>query len=174
MTNADPWALLRGLFPKWDPTLEEAGLFRRAFMNRRDSLMVSAIEEYRTYYKYREPNLGSILTKYAELFRAANKSSGDSIKDPLEEKELDTKEFEQSNRRISHDIELMSDADLQAVIGELGRMASLSIFVGRLKPDPREWSPIARGMVWAKAEEMGLIAGSLSSTVRQSPSPDQG
>ena len=174
MTNADPWALLRGLFPKWDPTFEEAGLFQRAFKSRRDDLMVSAIEEYRTFYKYREPNLGSILTKYAELFRAANKPSGDSIADHMEDEELERREYERSNKRIRHDIELMSDEDLKLVIGELGRMASLSIFVGRLKSDPREWSPIARGMVWAKAEQMGLLAGSSSSTAPPSPSPGQG
>jgi hypothetical protein len=172
--NDDPWSLLRGLFPKWDPTIEESGLFRRAFKSRRDDLMVSAIEEYRTFYKYREPNLGSILTKYAELVRSATKSPGEKAEDPLEKDEADREEFERSTRRIQHDIELLSDDDLKLVIGELGRMASLSIFVGRLKSDPREWSPIARGMVWAKAEQMGLLAGSSSSTARRSPSPGQG
>jgi len=174
MTNADPWALLRGLFPKWDPTVEESGLFRRAFDTRRGDLLVAAVEEYRTYYRYREPNLGSILTKYAEYFRASATSPESDKDDFLESEEEDRSQFERSNRRISHDLDLLTGSDLELIIGELGKMPSMAMFVGRLKPSHGEWTPIQRGMVWAKADQMGLIAGSSSSTAPQSLSQGQG
>jgi hypothetical protein len=168
----DPWSMLRGLFPKWEPTLEESGLFRRAFESRRNDLLTSAIEDYRTFYKYREPNLGEILKRYADLFRQIDRSSEKA--DESESDIEDQADLDRSRRRIAHDLELASDTDLTRVMEELGKMPSLVSFIGRLSSSRDEWSHVQRGLVWAKAEQMGLLAGSSSSTVPPSPSPGPG
>lgn len=173
--SGDPWAVLRGLFPKWDPTLEEAGLFRRAFGSRRADLLQSAIEDYRTYYKYREPNLGEILKRYADLVREVSKNSRGSTDEISDQDDAaDAEAMAASRRRIGHDLELLSKDSLDLALAEIGKMPSLGSFVGRLAGDIDKWTHVQRGLVWAKAEQMGLIAGSLSSTAPQSPSQDQG
>ena len=152
--------------------MEEAGLFRRAFKSRRDDLLVNAIEDYRTFYKYREPNLGEILKRYADMFRQV-----DQAPDKADEGDLDAEEeagFRQSKRRIQHDVELLSDADLTRVIEEVSKMPSLASFTGRLSSDRNEWTHVQRGLVWAMADRLGIIAGSSSSTRPPSLSPGPG
>jgi len=173
--SGDPWAVLRGLFPKWDPTMEEAGLFRRAFESRKPDLLKVAIEDYRTYYKYREPNLGEILKRYADLVREFSKNarvSTDEIGDQDDAAEAEA--LAASRRRIEHDLELLSPDKLALALAEIGKMPSLGSFVGRLTGGIDKWTHVQRGLVWAKAEQMGLIAGSSSSTAPQSLSQDQG
>lgn len=150
--------------------MEEAGLFRRAFKSRRDDLLASAIEDYRTFYKYREPNLGEILKRYADLFRQVEQAP-----DKADEGDLDAEDeaaFQQSKRRIRHDVELLTDADLARVMEEVGKMPSLVSFTGRLSSDRDEWTHVQRGLVWAMADRLGIIAGSSSSTRPPSLSPD--
>ena len=152
--------------------MEEAGLFRRAFKSRRDDLLVNAIEDYRTFYKYREPNLGEILKRYADMFRQV-----DQAPDKADEGDLDAEEeagFRQSKRRIQHDVELLSDADLTRVIEEVSKMPSLASFTGRLSSDRNEWTHVQRGLVWAMADRLGIIAGRSSSTRPPSLSPGPG
>ena len=55
------WGLLKGLFPKWEPTHEEASLFRKILQTRNDNVMETAIENFRISYRYTAPNLGGIL-----------------------------------------------------------------------------------------------------------------
>lgn len=168
--NADPWTTLRGLFPKWEPTIEEAGLFRRAFNSRKPEMLRTAIEDYRTYYKYREPNLGEILKRYADLAREVSKNAkGPS--DDRDGEEIDEEEFAASVRRIEHDLDIMDKGNLALVLAEVAKMPSLALFVGRLRGEPSEWTHVQRGIVWAQADQMGLLAGSSPSTARPSPSP---
>ena len=169
----DCWPLLRGLFPKWEPTMEESALFRKAFSSRSSELLRIAIEDYRTFYKYREPNLGEIVKRYSDLVRERGKAS--SVKDDPDD--FDREElaaFEASNRRISHDIELLSDDVVVQILAEIRKMPALTMFVSRLSDDRERWTPFQRGLVWAKASEMNLLAGASSSTQPQSPSQDQG
>ena len=170
--NDDCWPLLRGLFPKWEPTMEEAALFRRAFSSRSSTLLRVAIEDYRTFYKYREPNLGSILTKYSELARKRTGSSPVVDGDAESEAE-DRAAYEASNRRIAHDVELLDDEAVGQILSEIRKMSSLAMFVARLSDDRERWTPFQRGLVWAKASEIGLLAGASSSTRPRSLSQDQ-
>lgn len=173
MSDDTAWITLRGLFPKWDPTMEEAALFRRAFSSRKSDLMKTAIENYRTYVKWREPNLGEILKRYADLVREHSKnaaSTGDEIEGDDDAAEAEA--LASSRRRIEHDLELLSSDDLALAVSELGKMASMGAFVERLGTRIEDWGHVQRGLVWAKAEQMGLIAGSSSSTAPQSRSLD--
>ena len=173
--NDDAWTLLRGLFPKWDPTMEEAALFRKAFSSRRPELLKAAVENYRTYYKYREPNLGEILKRYADLVREADQSkarqAGDEVSDQDDAAEAEA--LAASRRRIDHDLELLSDDEVALVLTECGNMSSLAGFVHRLSGSPGSWTHVQRGLVWAKADQMGLLAGSSSSTAHRSLSLGQ-
>ena len=172
MLDDSAWVTLRGLFPKWDPTMEEAALFRRSFSSRRADLLKFAIENYRTYVKWREPNLGEILKRYSDLVRERSKNaagSGDEVAD--QEAAAEAEALAASRRRIEHDIDLLTSDDIALVLAELGKMASMSSFVTRVSDNVGEWNHMQRGLVWAKADQMGLLAGSSLSTAPQSHSP---
>ena len=171
--DANPWSTLRGLFPKWEPTIEETRLFTRAFDNRRKDLMVVAVEEYRTFVKWREPNLGEILKRYADFLRRAEAATAQP-EDPDQDAADGLEDLERSRRRIAHDVDLLSDEDLTRAIEGVGTISSMAALVGRLPSDRSGWTHVQRGLVWAMAERMGLLAGSSSSTPPPSPSPDQG
>lgn len=172
MLDDGVWTLLRGLFPKWEPTIEEATLFRKSFRSRKADMLKLAIEDYRTFYKYREPNLGEILKRYSDLVRAHQNSQKPDSEEP--DTAAEEAELESSRRRIRHDIELMTGADISLVVSELAKMPSMSGFVGRIADDTETWNHTQRGIVWAKAEQMGLLAGGSSSTAPRSLSPGQG
>ena len=156
--------MLRGLFPKWDANEYEARLYRKAFKSRRADLMQTAIEDFRTYHKYQQPNLGGILKD----------SSGVKQDTPQFDEEADAREVGKSRARILLDLELMPDDVLARVKAEIGSIGCLSGIIAGVRSPVGEWTDTARGLVWAKAEEMGLIAGSSLSTQPPSPSPDPG
>ena len=156
--------MLRGLFPKWDANEYEARLYRKAFKSRRADLMQTAIEDFRTYHKYQQPNLGGILKD----------SSGVKQDTPQFDEEADAREVGKSRARILLDLELMPDDVLARVKAEIGSIGCLSGIIAGVRGPVGEWTDTARGLVWAKAEEMGLIAGSSLSTQPPSPSPDPG
>ncbi len=168
------WAMLRGLFPKWDANEYEARLYRKAFKSRRADLMQTAIEDFRTYHKYQQPNLGGILKEYSRLHTDLNRSSGVKQDTPQFDEEADAREVGKSRARILLDLELMPDDVLARVKAEIGSIGCLSGIIAGVRGPVGEWTDTARGLVWAKAEEMGLIAGSSLSTQPPSPSPDPG
>lgn len=166
------WEMLKGLFPKWAPNHHESRLFRRAFDTRRADLMETAIEDFRTYYKYQQPNLGGILKEYSRIHGDLTRAnSARPAVDDFDE-EADAEEVRQSRARILLDLELMSEEDIKSVKGEIASSEALSGIIGRTKGPVQGWTDTARGLVWAKATEMGLIAGSSSSTQPPSLSPD--
>ncbi len=166
------WSLLRGLFPKWDSNEYEARLFRRAFKSRRPELMQTAIEDFRTYFKYTTPSLGGILKEYSRIHGdiSRSKSSG-VVKNDDAEDEAYMEELLRSRAKILLELEMMDDESVKAACDAVKSIECLSGIVGRIKGPVSDWSETARGFVWAKAAELNLIAGSSSSTPRPSLSP---
>tara|TARA_R110002012_G_scaffold233484_1_gene406677 strand:+ start:244 stop:654 length:411 start_codon:yes stop_codon:yes gene_type:complete len=134
--------------------------------------METAIEDFRTYFKYQQPNLGGILKEYSRIHGDLTRAN--SSRPAVEEfdEEADAEELRQSRARILLDLELMADDSVDAVKSKIASTEALSGMIGRIKGPVQGWTDTARGLVWAKAVEMGLIAGSSSSTQPQSPSPD--
>jgi len=165
------WEMLKGLFPKWAPNHHESRLFRRAFDTRRADLMETAIEDFRTYYKYQQPNLGGILKEYSRIHGDLSRANAARPVDDGFDEEADAEEVRQSRARILLDLELMAEEQVESVKAEIARSEALSGMIGRIKGPVQGWTDTARGLVWAKATEMGLIAGSSLSTQPPSPSP---
>jgi hypothetical protein len=168
------WSLLKGLFPKWDPNEYESRLFRQALRSRRADLIQTAIEDFRTFFKYTTPSLGGILKEYSrlvgDLSRSKSKSSG-AVEDGDAEEEAYMEELLCSRAKILLELEMMDDESVKAACDSVKSIECLSGIVGRIKGPVSDWSETARGLVWAKAAELNLIAGSSSLTPRPSLSP---
>jgi hypothetical protein len=169
--EASNWSLLKGLFPKWDPNEHEARLFRQALRSRRADLIQTAIEDFRTFYKYQQPNLGGILKEYSRLVGdlSRSKSSG-SDKEEFDE-EADKEEVRRSRAKILLELEMMGEEDLTKAREAMKTVWGISGIIGRIKGPVSGWTEMARGLVWAKSIEMGLIAGSSLSTQPPNLSP---
>ena len=135
--------------------------------------METAIEDFRTYYKYQQPNLGGILKEYSRIHGDLSRANAARPVDDGFDEEADAEEVRQSRARILLDLELMAEEQVESVKAEIARSEALSGMIGRIKGPVQGWTDTARGLVWAKATEMGLIAGSSSSTQPPSPSPDR-
>lgn len=166
------WDMLKGLFPKWDPNHHEARLFRRAFGSRRADLMQTAIEDFRTYFKYAQPNLGGILKEYSRIHGDLTRANSSRPAVADFDEEADAEEVRQSRARILLDLELMTEESIASVKSEISSVDALSGIIERIRGPIQGWNDTARGLVWAKAVEMGLIAGSSLSTQPPSRSPD--
>ncbi len=166
------WDMLKGLFPKWDPNHHEARLFRRAFGSRRADLMQRAIEDFRTYFKYAQPNLGGILKEYGRIHGDLTRANSSRPAVADFDEEADAEEVRKSRARIMLDLEMMDDESMGSVKSAMSAQEVLSGIIGRTRGPVQGWTDTARGLVWAKAIEMGLIAGSSSSTQPPSLSPD--
>jgi len=166
------WDLIKGLFPKWDPNHHEARLYRKALKSRRSDLMETAIEDFRTFHKYQQPNLGGILKEYSRIHGDLTRATSTRPAAETFDEEADAEEVRQSRARILLDLELMTEESVEAVKSHISSVEALSGIMGRIRGPIQGWTDTARGLVWAKAVEMGLIAGSSSSTQPPSLSPD--
>ena len=171
-TDETNWDLIKGLFPKWDPNHYEARLYRKALKSRRSDLMETAIEDFRTFHKYQQPNLGGILKEYGRIQGDLTRATSARPAVAGFDEEADAEEVRQSRARILLDLELMTDESIDSVKSNISSVEALSGIMGRIRGPIQGWTDTARGLVWAKAVEMGLIAGSSSSTQPPSPSPD--
>jgi hypothetical protein len=174
MANASTnWELLTGLFPHWTPTIQEKSLYRKALQNRRFEMMETAIEDFRTFNKFREPNLGGILKEYSRLIAELDRKSGvTKIDDSGVSEEQMELEANLSNAKILFELELMGEEELRMVKSEVAKIPVLTSLVGRTSGSIQDWTKLARGLIWAKAEQMNLTAGSSLLTPPQSPSLD--
>ena len=171
-TNEGNWQMLRGLFPKWDSNEHEARLYRKAFASRRADLMQTAIEDFRTYHKYLQPNLGGILKEYSRLHNDLNRGKAPAHDAPGVDEEAEAEEVRQSRARVLLELEMMAEGSIEAVRAEIASVECLAAIMGRIKGPVSGWTDTARGLVWAKANEMGLTAGSSLSTQPPSRNPD--
>ena len=165
------WSLLKGLFPKWDPNEYESRLFRQAFRSRRADLIQTAIEDFRTFYKYQQPNLGGGLKEYSRLVGDLSRSNMSGPDKPEFDEEADKEEVRRSRAKILLELEMMDEDSLKQACEAMKTVWGISGILGRIKGPVSGWTDVARGLVWAKSIEMGLIAGSLLSTQLPSPSP---
>lgn len=171
-THESNWQMLRGLFPKWDSNEHEARLYRKAFGSRRADLIQTAIEDFRTYHKYQQPNLGGILKEYSRLQSDLNRGKVPANDVPGVNEEAEAEEIRQSRARVLLELEMMSDESIDAVKADIASVECLSAIMGRIRGPVQGWTDTARGLVWAKANEMGLTAGSSLSTQLPSLNPD--
>lgn len=170
------WGLLKGLFPKWEPTHEEASLFRKILQTRNDNVMETAIENFRISYRYREPNLGGILKEYSSIMNEMRAQSSTSVvNDDGDDEEEHRAAVEASDAKILHELEMLTDEQIQRLSATIDQnVFAKAMLGGRLTAPPSTWSRLSRGLVWAIATDKGLIAGISSSDQRQSLSQDPG
>ena len=169
-----PWQAVRGLFPKWDPTVEESALYQRTFGSRNATLMKTAIENFRIGYRYREPHLGGILKEYGKLVQNRNNSHDRKPKPGEVDDPEYVRKVEADNAKILHDLELLTEEQLSNLRKAMSEKPGVSSLTGSMTGGPDNWSRTARGLSWVLADEMGMIAGSLLSDRLPSLSQDQG
>jgi len=166
------WELLKGLFPKWEPTREEASLFRKILQTRNDNVMETAIENFRISFRYREPNLGGILKEYSSIMNERNLQPSTSALADEEDEEQERAAVEASDAKILHELEMLTDGQIQKLAAEIDQNVFAKAMMGGLPGAPSTWSRLSRGLAWAIAMDQGLIAGILSSDQLQSHSQD--
>lgn len=174
ITDDKNWLLLTGLFPKWAPTPEESKLFRRTLSSRNAEVMANAIENFRISFRYKEPNLGGILKEYSSLMREREMSRTFESRPKVTEDEELCKAVEADKAKMLHELELLSDEQRKHLIVQMEQRPYVAPLVGKMKGDPSSWSCFARGLAWALAMELGLIAGTSLSDQPQSHNQDQG
>lgn len=163
----DPWQTLRGLFPKWEPTAEEARLFRGQFSSRNREVLVTSIENYRIGFRYAQPNLGGILKEYSSIMMNKNSAADRAVRiDEVDDEEF-IRKVDSDNSKILFDLELLTDEQLADLRVAMENAPGVSTISGKMAGPPKGWSRVTRGLSWVLAEKMGMIAGSLSLDQRQ-------
>ena len=115
------------------------------------------------------PSLMEIAVGLSGIYQfldAKQKRAADKIQE-----EADKEEVRRSRAKILLELEMMDEDSLKQACEAMKTVWGISGILGRIKGPVSGWTDVARGLVWAKSIEMGLIAGSLLSTQLPSPSP---
>lgn len=165
------WGMMGSLWPHADlgdgPGLK--GLYRKKLKGfKRLDLLEMALEDVRTNYSSKTPELKWIRERYFQLLREWEDNREKASSRPTEQSEAEyMKEVEESRERISFNLSLLTEDEMATLRKEMRSRPFLCSMAGGLHGPPGSWTHFSRGMAWA-------LHTSLLSDQSRDPSPDPG